>query len=106
MADAPSKQDLIDRAEALGIDTSGTKEDLARRIGDEEARRGIEPQTWVPGDQAPTAEPVEAAAVADTAQAAPASPDSPTDGRPPLHEVAADRVASTYVRVIGDAKEA
>lgn len=104
MSNGTTKKDLTDRADALGIDATGTKEELASRIAEEEARRGIETKDVVPAADAPAADPVEATAVPGDATTAPAPPDNPTDGRPPLAQVATDRAATTYVRVIG-AKE-
>lgn len=81
VADATVK-DLEKRARELRIEgyTKLDKEDLATAVADAEAALLAAPP--------------------------PADPDQPTDGRPPLVEIAEDRAATTYVRVIdGGGKE-
>lgn len=102
----PTKDQLLDQAEELGLDRDALdrekKDVIADAVDAERARRGIENVQTVPQADAPAARPAEPVPVDQ--RSTPASPDNPTDGRPPLAQVAQDAAANTYVRVIG-AKE-
>lgn len=81
--DQITKADLEARAKELGITgaSSLNKDDLAQAIAD-----------------------AEEAAAKRVSQPAP-SPDKPTDGRPPLAQIAEESATAGYVRVIGGGKE-
>lgn len=106
----PTKDDLLKRASELDIaGRSGmTKEELAAAIAQAEvaadaaaaaaaAGQGERAETTATGGPAP---PLPVTDEADD-PFMPASPDSPTDGRPPLAEVATTYTANDHVRVIG-----
>jgi hypothetical protein len=110
MTDDPrTLDDLRKEASDLQIDgrSSMDRDQLIAAIDTARAAAGVQDaDTFVASGDAPAAPPVapDPIDLADP-DPAPASPDAPTDGRPPLVQIAEEQAANTYVRVIGGAEE-
>lgn len=106
--DTRTLDDLRPVAADLNIEgrSTMTRDELAAAVDEAQAAAGVTggTGTTVPQADAPIATPNTVAVAADP-EAAPASPDDPTDGRPPLLDVAQDAAANTNVRVIGAGEE-
>jgi hypothetical protein len=107
MTDDPrTLDDLRKEASDLNIEgrSSMDRDQLIAAVAAARAAAGpTDLDDFVPQADAQIAPPPPAGAV--DPDPAPASPDAPTDGRPPLVQIAEEQAANTYVRVIGGAQE-